>query len=87
MTTAKKYAYIYSTTLLLFALLAIPYFITDRPVKKFFQFTFLFLIWGTLFLAIWEKYRGGEKINFMYLIGVMVYGILLYFILNYLKGF
>jgi hypothetical protein len=86
MTSTKKISYIFSMALMFFSLLAIPYFITNISIKRLFQFSFLFLMFATLFLAIWEKYKNGEKINLVYLFGIGIYGISLFLIIKYLEN-
>ena len=62
-----------------------PMFITNIPIKRTFQISSLMIMTLSLLLLVNDKYKNGEKINYIYLLGVILYGISLYFIVQYFK--
>jgi len=85
MTVTKKNSYLVSTMLLLIALLAIPSLIHDTSIKRVFQVSILFIMILPVFLLFWENYKSKVKSNYVSLICVVLYGLMLYFTIIYLK--
>ena len=85
MTVTRKNSYLFTTILLLIALLAIPTLIHDIAIKRVLQVSILFIMSLAVFLLLWENYKSKEKINYFYLIGIILYGVILYFTILYLK--